>query len=194
VPINSGDSNANHFYSPDRDILDVSHWVQEPPVPLATSMQDHFSGTSPDKSLPSYDLYSPYQIVEPWDPSLQDHMEDIALSLFPASQPLDYTFYSSNSPVETRSNCIPTDEDGDTSSLALQPLKAPEFRNILPMPPPLPSDAVSDTNSDDITQQRPAKPCQRRCLTEDEKKATARMRKIGACARCIAKKIRVSSG
>jgi hypothetical protein len=194
VPINSGDSIADHFYSLDRNILDVSHWVQEPLVPLATSMQDHFSDTSPDKNLPSYDLYSPSQIREPWDPSLQDDMEDIPLPSFPGSQPLDYTFYSSNSPVETRSNSIPTDEDGDTSSLVLQPLKAPELRKILPMPPSLPSDTVSDTNSDDITHQSSAKPCRRRCLTADEKKATARMRKIGACARCIAKKIRVSSG
>lgn len=194
MPINIGDSNANHFYPLNREILDVSHWVQEPPVPLATSMQDHFSDTSPDKNLPSYDLYSPSQIRELWDPSVQDDMEDIPLPSFPGSQPLDYTFYSSNNPVETRSNSIPTDEDGDTSSLVLQPLKAPELRNILPMPPSLPSDAVRDTNGDDITQQSSAKPCRRRRLTADEKKATALMRKIGACVRCITKKIRVSSG
>jgi hypothetical protein len=193
VSLNSGDSHTEQFYSPDRGILDIPQWVQEPPISLATSMSDHFSDISPDNSLSSYDLYPPFQIGEPRDPSLQEGIENIPLPSFPGNQAPDYTFHSPNSLVETIPDSNPTDSNPNTSSSVLEPTKAPELRSILPMPPSLRSDTVSDTNSDDGTQQSCTKPGQRRRFTAAEKEETARIREIGSCARCIERKIKVSS-
>lgn len=193
MPLISGDGNADHVHSLNRGILDVPQWVQDPPMPLATNMQGHFSDTSPDKSSPSYDLYSPYQIGEPWDLSLQQDMEDIPLPLFSSNRPLEDTFYASNCPVATRSDSIPTLPDRNTSSSLQEPTKMLELRYIMPKPRSLPSDAGSDTNSGEVTQKGPAKLGRRRRLTADEKKAAARIRQIGSCARCIARKTKVSS-
>jgi hypothetical protein len=187
VPLNSGDGHADHF--PDRGFLDVPQWVQEPPVSLATSMQDYFPDTHLDESLPSYDLYSPFQIGEPWDLSLQEDMGDSSLPSIPSNNCLDYSILASNSPLANRNDSIPTNSDRNTSSSVLEPAKAPELRIILPRPQFLPSYA----NSDDITQEGSAKLGRRRNLTTDEKEAAARVRKIGSCARCIVRKIRVSS-
>lgn len=194
MPINSSDRHADQFHFLDRGILDVPHWVQEPPVSLATSMQDHFPGINPDESLPLYDLYSPLQIREPWDMSLQDDMENIPVPSFPSNQTVDYSFQASdNSPLATRGDSIAADADPDTSPSPLEQPKALGFCVIMPKPPSLPSDAASDTNSDDVTQQGSAKVCRRRNLTTEEKEAAARVREIGSCARCIARKIKVSS-
>jgi len=171
----------------------MPQWAQEPPFSLVTSMQDHFPDTSPDESLPSYDLYSPFQIGEPWDPSFQEDMDNIPLPPIPSDNSFGHNFLASNSPLATRSDSIPTNSDQNTPSSILEPTKALELRTILPMPPSLPSDAVSVTNSDDITQQSSPKLHQRRNLTTEEKEATARMREIGSCAKCIVRKIKVSS-
>lgn len=191
MPPDSGNGHADYFL--DQGIFDVPQWVQEPPMSLATSMQDHFPNTSLDESLPSYDLYSPFQIGELWDPSLQDDMEDIPLPSFPGNQPV-HTFHPSNSAVATRSDSIPTDSDRNTSSSIPVPTKALELRNLLPKLPSLPSDAVSGIDSDEAKEQGSSKLGRRRCLTAEEKEATARMRQIGSCARCIARKAKVSSG
>jgi hypothetical protein len=161
---------------------------------LERSMQDHPLYASPYKSIPSYDLYSPFQVGEPWDLSLQEDMEAMPLPSFPSNETLHYNFYASNnSPLATRSDSLAADADPDTSPSPLEQPKALGFCAIMPRLPSLPADAASDTNSDDVTQQGSAKLCRRRNLTTEEKEATARMREIGSCARCIARKIKVGS-
>jgi len=179
MPLGSGDRHTKQFHTPDQNIFDVQQWVLEPPMSLATSIS-------------SYDLYSPFQPGELWDPSFLDDMEDTPPS-FPGTQPV-YTFPASNSQVATRSNSIPTNSDQTTSSSALAPTKALKLRNIMPKLPSLPSDEVSDTNNDDVTQKGSVKLGRRRRLTTEEKEAAARLRQIGSCARCIAGKAKVSPG
>jgi hypothetical protein len=192
MPLSSGDRHTEQFCTLDQDIFDMPQWVLEPQMSLATSMQDSFLDTSPDESIPSYDLYFPFQTGELWDPSPLDDIEDIPPS-FPSTQSV-YTCHASNSPVATRSNSIPTDSDRTTSSSVLAPTKTLELRNLMPKPPSLASDEVRYTNGDDVTQKGSAKLGRRRRLTAEEKEAAARLRQIGSCAKCIARKAKVSPG
>jgi hypothetical protein len=160
----------------------VLPWANEPAMQLPISMQDHF-----------WDLYSPFQNGDPWDENLQQDMEDIPLLSFSSSEPFDHTFHNFNSPLTPEVESIPTDSGLKTSSWPLEPTRTPELRNLMPKPPFLPPCTVSDTDSDKAPEGNSSKLCRRRRLTEEGKKRAALVREIGSCARCIARKLRVSN-
>lgn len=184
MPLNNGGGHANHIHSLHPGILDLQQWVPNPPISLTTSIQDQLSDTSLEKSVPSYDLYSPFHIEEPWDLNFLEVMEDIPLPSIPSNHSLDCSFLASNSSLATRSDSIPTEPNQNISSSLLEPTKALEPRNLMPKPPSLPFDAMSDTNSGNVIQQGSARQNGRR-------RSNARMRQIGSCARCIVRKLKV---
>jgi hypothetical protein len=194
VPLNTGDNYADHMHALAQGTFDVLPWANEPAMQLPTSMQDHFLGAATDMSIPLYDLYSPFQNGDPWDENLQQDMEDIPLPSFSSSEPFDHTFHNLNSPLTPEVESIPTDSGLKTSSWPLEPTRTPELRNLMPKPPFLPPRTVSDTDNDKAPEGNSSKLCRRRRrLTEEGKKGAALVREIGSCARCIARKLRVSN-
>jgi hypothetical protein len=193
VPLNIGDSHADYMHALAQGTLDVLPWVNEPAMQLPTGMQDHFWDAAIDMSIPLYDVYSPFQNGDPWDESLQQDMEDIPLPSFSSSKPFDHTLHNLDSPLAPEVESIPTGSSLKTTSWPLEPTRTPELRNLMPKPPFLPSCTVSDTDSGKAPEGNSSKLCRRRCLTEEGKKGAALVREIGSCARCIAKKLRVSN-
>ncbi len=190
MPLGTGHSPVGHPPSLDLGTLDVPFWAAETAIPLPTSTQDAFFDIPADMNVPLYDFYSPFQIEAPWDEGLQQDMEYIPLL---SNELHDFTFYNSHGPVATESESILVEPDLHTSSSLPESAKALELRNLMPKPLFPLSDTFSGTDSDEAAEESSSKLGRRRCLTEEEKKATALMRQIGACARCISKKAKAST-
>lgn len=189
MPLNIGDRLADHI-SPFDQGCEGSQWAIEGSIPFTTSFQDHFLSAATYMNIPSNELYSPLQIVGPWDESLHQDMEGVSLPSFPNNERFNNIFQDSNSLILTEIESGSIECNFIASSAPVESARTLEPRKILPKPLILPSD-ISGIETGEGSEEGSSKSSRRRRLTEEEKKATANMRRLGNCARCVVRKTKV---